>query len=80
MTTLQTNSDHDSQLAQAEKPIPALCLEVGVVAIGRNEGERIDKCLRSAINQSRTVVYVDSGSTDDSTKIARRQAPRRREP
>lgn len=45
--------------------------EVGVVAIGRNEGERLKLCLRSAIASERPVVYVDSGSTDGSVAFAR---------
>jgi glycosyltransferase involved in cell wall biosynthesis len=44
--------------------------EFGVVAIGRNEGERLKRCLRS-LPVSVTVVYVDSGSTDRSDKWAR---------
>ena len=36
----------------------------GVVVIGRNEGERLIKCLQSLADQS--VVYVDSGSADGS--------------
>ena len=46
--------------------------KVGVVAIGRNEGERLDKCLRSVIGRTTPVVYVDSGSTDGSASMARR--------
>jgi GT2 family glycosyltransferase len=45
---------------------------VGVVAIGRNEGERLRQCLTSAIaQQAAQVVYVDSGSTDHSGAMAR---------
>lgn len=44
---------------------------VGVVAIGRNEGERLRRCLESVIAEGRSVVYVDSGSTDDSLSVAR---------
>jgi GT2 family glycosyltransferase len=44
---------------------------VGVVAIGRNEGERLRLCLESARKQSAHVVYVDSGSTDGSVQLAR---------
>jgi len=47
---------------------------VGVVAIGRNEGERLRGCLESAAAQAALVVYVDSGSTDESVAIARRIA------
>jgi cellulose synthase/poly-beta-1,6-N-acetylglucosamine synthase-like glycosyltransferase len=44
---------------------------VSVVVIGRNEGERLSRCLRSvfAIDHpgfALEVIYVDSGSTDDS--------------
>src|SRR5271155_6164741 len=42
--------------------------DIGVVAIGRNEGERLMRCLASV--KSSNVVYVDSGSTDDSIVIA----------
>jgi GT2 family glycosyltransferase len=44
---------------------------IGVVAIGRNEGERMERCLRSVLPISKAVVYVDSGSTDGSTALAR---------
>ena len=43
---------------------------VGVVAIGRNEGQRLIRCLESAKKQTDQVVYVDSGSTDDSVAAA----------
>jgi GT2 family glycosyltransferase len=46
--------------------------EVGVVVIGRNEGDRLRRCLESILPVSRHVVYVDSGSTDDSPAMARR--------
>ena len=41
----------------------------GVVAIGRNEGERLKRCLTS-INGAARIVYVDSGSTDGSVAWA----------
>jgi GT2 family glycosyltransferase len=44
---------------------------LGIVVIGRNEGERLVDCLRSAIAQSPWVVYVDSGSTDGSVTHAK---------
>jgi glycosyltransferase involved in cell wall biosynthesis len=44
---------------------------VGIVVIGRNEGERLRKCLASVIGQVGWVVYVDSGSTDGSAEMAR---------
>lgn len=46
--------------------------EIGAVAIGRNEGERLERCLRSLMPLARRVVYVDSGSTDGSVAMARR--------
>jgi len=42
----------------------------GAVVIGRNEGERLRLCLQSLVNQVVTIVYVDSGSTDNSLQIA----------
>ena len=44
---------------------------VGVVAIGRNEGERLRKCLASVAGSARAIVYVDSASTDGSAQMAR---------
>lgn len=44
---------------------------IGLVAIGRNEGDRLGACLRSAIGKVALVVYVDSGSTDGSLELAR---------
>lgn len=44
---------------------------VGVVAIGRNEGERLRRCLESVSPAARPVVYVDSGSSDGSPDLAR---------
>jgi GT2 family glycosyltransferase len=43
----------------------------GIVAIGRNEGERLVRCLASALAAGPRVVYVDSGSTDGSLDRAR---------
>jgi GT2 family glycosyltransferase len=42
----------------------------GIVVIGRNEGERLRVCLRSAMGFGSPVVYVDSGSTDGSAALA----------
>jgi GT2 family glycosyltransferase len=44
--------------------------EVGVVAIGRNEGDRLARCLRSVSGLGTKVVYVDSDSSDRSVEIA----------
>ena len=43
---------------------------VGVVVIGRNEGERFRRCLASLHPAARPTVYVDSGSTDGSPEYA----------
>ena len=45
--------------------------QIGLVAIGRNEGSRLRQCLIEAIRQVAWVVYVDSGSTDGSLELAR---------
>lgn len=44
--------------------------KVGVVVIGRNEGERLRRCLSSIPSSSVHIVYVDSGSSDHSVEIA----------
>jgi glycosyltransferase involved in cell wall biosynthesis len=43
----------------------------GIVLIGRNEGERLIRCLESIVGQAPLIVYVDSGSTDGSCAAAR---------
>jgi GT2 family glycosyltransferase len=47
---------------------------IGIVVIGRNEGERLVRCLEGILRESpgAPVVYVDSGSTDGSVAAARR--------
>jgi glycosyltransferase involved in cell wall biosynthesis len=45
--------------------------DVGVIAIGRNEGERLRRCLASVTGRGLPVVYVDSASTDGSAELAR---------
>jgi len=44
--------------------------DIGLVVIGRNEGERLRVCLDSVRGRARAVVYVDSGSTDGSVEMA----------
>jgi GT2 family glycosyltransferase len=46
---------------------------VGIVVIGRNLGARLQETLRAALKQNAPVVYVDSGSTDDSVARAHAQ-------
>ncbi|MEJ1355168.1 MAG: glycosyltransferase [Candidatus Sedimenticola sp. (ex Thyasira tokunagai)] len=43
---------------------------VGLVVIGRNEGDRLRVCLASTANLAEQSVYVDSGSTDGSVDLA----------
>lgn len=45
--------------------------DIGIVIIGRNEGDRLRCCLDSVSGRALTVVYVDSGSTDGSVELAR---------
>jgi GT2 family glycosyltransferase len=48
-------------------------MQFGAVVIGRNEGERLKRCLASLSLASKSlIVYVDSGSTDGSAQWARR--------
>jgi GT2 family glycosyltransferase len=44
---------------------------VGIVVIGRNEGERLRRCLDSLGGGHHPLVYVDSGSSDGSVALAR---------
>jgi GT2 family glycosyltransferase len=45
--------------------------ELGVVIIGRNEGDRLRRALASVAGRGLWVVYVDSHSTDGSVDLAR---------
>jgi glycosyltransferase involved in cell wall biosynthesis len=44
---------------------------LGVIAIGRNEGQRLRRCLESVTGRGLVAVYVDSGSSDGSIELAR---------
>ena len=55
----------------AEDPVRAAEGRLGIVVIGRNEGERLKRCLASLAGTPWPVVYVDSGSTDGSGAHAR---------
>lgn len=46
--------------------------EIGFVVIGRNEGSRLERCLRSVLAVSTRVIYADSASTDASAQTAGR--------
>ena len=60
---------------QAAHPQDSLeSAQIGVVAIGRNEGDRLIRCLdslRQHLPNTVPIVYVDSGSTDNSVAEAR---------
>jgi GT2 family glycosyltransferase len=43
---------------------------LGIVVIGRNEGARLEACLDTVVGRAAAVVYVDSGSVDDSVTRA----------
>ena len=45
-------------------------LRVGVVVIGRNEGDRLKRCLESVLGTAERIVYVDSGSSDESVGMS----------
>ena len=44
---------------------------VAAIAIGRNEGDRLVRCLASLQAKADPIVYVDSGSTDGSVEAAK---------
>jgi glycosyltransferase involved in cell wall biosynthesis len=64
-TTFQGNGD------QGGDPRVNDMTTLGVVVIGRNEGDRLKRCLDSVQGLSDRIVYVDSGSTDGSIDAAK---------
>lgn len=60
--------DHSPRAQAIVDPSPTAI--IGVVVIGRNEGDRLSRCLASVLVAARQVVYVDSGSTDSSVAVA----------
>jgi len=48
---------------------PTVSGTLGIVVIGRNEGDRLRRCLESIRREGVVVVYVDSGSTDGSLNL-----------
>lgn len=55
----------------APAPAPPRLDDVAVIAIGRNEGERLRRSLESVVGRVALVVYVDSGSTDGSVALSK---------
>ncbi len=47
-------------------------MAIGIVVIGRNEGSRLGRCFESFGRSIGPIVYVDSGSVDDSVDLAKR--------
>ncbi len=44
--------------------------QLAIVIIGRNEGDRLKACFESIVGSSENIIYVDSGSTDNSIQLA----------
>jgi GT2 family glycosyltransferase len=66
----EVRADHHRRWpVTSDAPLPPAA-RIGVVAIGRNEGERLQRCLQSLHDLGHAVVYVDSGSTDHSVALA----------
>jgi GT2 family glycosyltransferase len=60
-----------AESSPASPPVSPLTSSVGAVVIGRNEGDRLIRCLDALQRYTQTIVYVDSGSTDGSLAAAR---------
>jgi len=58
-------------MTEAPAVARAVLDELAVVAIGRNEGERLRRCLDSVLMHCPHMAYVDSGSSDGSVEMAR---------
>lgn len=70
-TPLTQKDLHEADSSEPMSPGEKTTQPPGIVVIGRNEGQRLADCLQSALAQSPWVIYVDSGSTDDSLAIAK---------
>ena len=71
----ETKGDHDSELIDEQFSTPRHqshvdVSDIGIVVIGRNEGERLCRCLESVSTENCPIVYVDSGSSDGSQQLA----------
>jgi GT2 family glycosyltransferase len=62
------HTDRDPAELEAPESVAGV---LGVVVIGRNEGERLKRCLDSLHELIAITVYVDSGSVDDSVAASR---------
>lgn len=68
-TSLSQCADRTASSAKGE--LPEVAGAIGAVAIGRNEGERLERCLRALCKELTNIVYVDSGSIDGSVGFAK---------
>lgn len=64
------NTDHNSKQGAPTSRSTGVPISFGAVAIGRNEGDRLVRCLKS-LSAAAAAVYVDSGSSDGSVQTAR---------
>ncbi len=62
-----TRAKNDSDILEQTNSNAAI---VGAVIIGRNEGERLGRCIESVKSQVEHIVYVDSNSSDGSVVLA----------
>ncbi len=60
-----------SYLPVGPAPVGPRPVRIAAVAIGRNEGARLIRCLTSLHGEVDKIVYVDSGSADGSVEAAR---------
>lgn len=56
---------------EPDLPAAVAAPRIGAIVIGRNEGPRLVACLASIPTEVAPVIYVDSGSTDDSVAAAK---------
>jgi GT2 family glycosyltransferase len=54
----------------SRQDLPKRIEDCGAIVIGRNEGERLIRSIKSLLPQVRWIVYVDSNSNDDSIGVA----------
>jgi len=70
LSQLQANNNSEAEYILGKIMGAKEYSHVGVVIIGRNEGDRLKACLESVLRQAAKVVYVDSGSSDESVEYA----------
>ncbi len=70
MTRLTQDQERVGSLSEGRTAHDGHRGNYGVIVIGRNEGERLRRCLASVVQHGTPVVYVDSGSDDGSIDVA----------